>query len=156
MRLTKAEKAARERFQRDVTAYIISKGAVTTPKGLYRYRLETPAGPMGIDVWDNAVMTRFMDPVDGERLTGCSRTGKWNFHFDSLEFAAAYFREQLERVLAATLPDDEGREQRRADLAAKDAEWARFHAEFQAEVNRQTAAGIKTPGSMHQFLATWE
>ena len=110
-RSTKRLAAAHAAFRKSVAEYIVSKGAVRVGR-FYEYEIDTPAGPLGISFWDNAILTRFEDVVRGTEASAscgilCNRfSGKWNFHFDddptSLEpeSVLAHFGFYFERLLA--------------------------------------------------------
>ena len=109
--ITKRLARAHAAFKQAVTKYIVSKGARRVDQ-LYDYEIDTPAGLLGISVWDDAIMTRFSDVDRGKSFTStvglpCNPfSGKWNFHFandpTSLEPNAvlAHFGLYLERLLA--------------------------------------------------------
>ena len=83
---TKRLALAHARFRTAVTDYLLSKGAVADGR-FHDYRIETPAGPLGISVWETSIMTRFDDVERGQAFTAscgfrCNPySGKWNFHF---------------------------------------------------------------------------
>lgn len=86
-RITKKLIAARSNFQNRVSNFIRAIGGVEHD-GLYRFKLDTPIGEMGISVWDLAIMCRFWNVVKASEFTrrhtsqSCNpHSGKWNWHF---------------------------------------------------------------------------
>jgi hypothetical protein len=83
---TKRLARAHVAFKQAVTAYIVSKGARRVDE-FYDYEIDTPAGPLGISVWDDAIMARFADLDRGKSFTStvglpCNPfSGKWNFRY---------------------------------------------------------------------------
>jgi hypothetical protein len=104
---------AHAKFRTAVTEYLLSKGAVADGR-FHDYYIDTPAGPLGVSVWDTSIMTRFDDVERGRAFTAscgsrCNPySGKWNFHFsdhpDTLNPATvlAHFGFYFERLLAWT------------------------------------------------------
>ncbi len=76
---------AQQRFKTALTDYIISKGA--QPSQFYQYEIDTPAGKLGISVYDDWIACRFDDVDLGRQFSAtCGKScnpysGKWNFHF---------------------------------------------------------------------------
>ena len=65
--ITKRLARAHAAFKQAVTAYIVSKGARRVDQ-FYDFEIDTPAGLLGISVWDDAIMTRFSDVGRGKSL----------------------------------------------------------------------------------------
>lgn len=85
-RPTKRLLKAREQFVAAVKAHLHKYHAQETPDGMYSYVLNTPAGPLGINVTGTEVFQRFGDVEAGTlftRMAGvgdCNPfSGKWNF-----------------------------------------------------------------------------
>lgn len=88
-KITKKQIAVREQFKKNVTEYILSKGA--TKSSLYAFQLNTSIGLLRITPYDNWIATCFDDQHKGyifsKRYTrqDCNRhSGKWNFHYFEL------------------------------------------------------------------------
>ena len=79
---TSAELATR--FKREARA-----ASAVESDGMYRFKLPTPIGEMGVSLWESAIMCRFEDVPKATEFTrhhtsqSCNPySGKWNWHYD--------------------------------------------------------------------------
>jgi hypothetical protein len=87
-RTTKRLTTARTAFQSRVIDFIVKLGAIKSDR-LYDFTIATPAGEVGISVWESAIMCRFSNVDAGTEfstINGCGHTsnpysGKWNWHY---------------------------------------------------------------------------
>jgi len=107
------KKPDRLRFDREVRKMLVEEfGAVETPDGMYSYRMNTKAGPLGISIHEGVdspgnVMTRFDFAHQGNAMVSATvPSGKWNHHFQpgtSCDDALEYLRGQFERLRPTSL-----------------------------------------------------
>ena len=107
------EKQRRENATAAVGKYLLSIGAIETPKAWNRYSLQTKAGDLGITPMDGKWIACQFDDVKRalKVVPNASQdhlnqySGKWNFfNFDTAEMDGLKALEAFKREIAAILP----------------------------------------------------
>ena len=73
-------KAQRKRFERQLREMLLGLGARTSER-CYEMALDTPAGTLELQPYDDWLAGRFVDPEHARHFVDCNPySGKWNFH----------------------------------------------------------------------------